>query len=146
MSQRNLEQEARIALMGHFRSYAQYWGTFLLTLAVTLVVLVQNKIYGPVEVFRFGFIVVVTEGFFALTRMFSHARLCLLVVTPKQKPERVNNKQIALTWLYKDAIKELRLQWCGIGRWLDALGNQWLCWTVLSVIAGFVFAFILRLP
>lgn len=145
MSHPDLEQEARIALMDHFRSFAQYWGTILLTLAVASLSLVQIRVYVPIEVFRFGLVVIVMEGFYALTRMFSHQKLCLLAITTKLKPTKVSDMHIAcISLLYEAVIKELRFH--RLGRVLDGLGRRLPHWALLSVVVGLLFTFILHLP
>lgn len=153
MSQAGLEQEARIALMDHFRSFAQYWGTILLTLAVAFLSLIQSRAYLPLELYlellRMGLVVVVMEGIYALTRMVSHARLCWLTVSTKKKPETESERRMAyVSWLHETVINDLKREWRGLGRRLDALGRgRWFfAWTLTSVGIGLVFALILQLP
>jgi hypothetical protein len=119
LDQSNLDQEARIALLDHYRSFAQFWSTIILTLAIAFLSLVQYK--PPPLLFAIFAVLIFIVGIYSVTGVLIHTKLCWLTVTFAEKREPEENQTPYLNWLHKKLSDELSSQWHGIGGWLNKM-------------------------
>jgi hypothetical protein len=126
------EQDARIALMDHFRFYLQFWGTTLVALATAClsIILVRTRI--PVGLLILLVILILFQAGHTAVMLMFHGRLCELAVTePRKRPAWDQSNYV--TWLHAILIDDMNHEWRGFGKWL-CKARTWTGWTVVAVV------------
>ncbi len=120
-----LEQDARIALMDHFRFYLQYWGTILVALAAAFLSIVGLGRFTP-PLSAFLGVLIVGQAVYAVVMTVVHQELCALAAS-KSRVKPTENKTDYVTWLHNTTLNDLN-KWY---RWI----RTWYGWGVISLVS-----------
>lgn len=120
-----LEQDARIALMDHFRFYLQYWGTILVALAAAFFSVVQLAPSNP-PFFAFLGALIVGQAAYAVAMTIVHGKLCELAVKLTQA-EPAESGTDHVICLHKTVLSSLNRGYLLIRTW-----HGWGVFTLLS--------------
>lgn len=134
------EQEARIALLEHFRSATQHWATVLVALAITFFSVLQfkseiEKLFtfwlSPLGGADFLAALVVTQGIYGTYRMVVNGMLGELVVDPETTLSDQDKGSTCFVRLYNAVVNRI-FKGKGHGVWFCL--NRWGGWVACTVL------------